>query len=187
MCIHNTNKSGPVIKPATLRVRKKMDIRLSENIQKFSIGSELDKLKPDISLGQLLQSSPEIRKELVDLFKKIEVKELNTIVEDWTTTTNCKAYIEVFGKHQLTVIDTGAACSVISEQFMDMLGLKIEQKDHSMLITADGTKHETLGIIRDVPFVIAGFIFPGDLVVMEGGLNRMVLGADWLLKHQANI
>ncbi|OMJ11773.1 Gag-Pol polyprotein [Smittium culicis] len=169
------------------RVRRKMDIKLAGSTDKYSIRSDLESLNPNINLAQLLNASPSIRKEFLDLFKKIESKEINSIAEDSFNVTNCKALIEIFDNHYVTVIDTGAACSIITMGLLEELGLESDSSQPQIIITADGTKHETMGKVSDVPVKIAGFVFPVDLLIMEKSANSLILGTDWLLKHKANI
>ncbi|PVU87008.1 hypothetical protein BB559_006275, partial [Furculomyces boomerangus] len=45
---------------AKIRPRRKMEIRLAENMSKYSIKNDLERISPSISMAQLLQLSPEV-------------------------------------------------------------------------------------------------------------------------------
>lgn len=169
------------------RIRKKHDIQLGKTTVKYSIKDELEKIFPNINLAQLLYASPLVRKELTDLFKKIDSKELGLMVNEKIRKSNCRAIVEIFGKHQWSIIDTGAACSVITLDLLGKLGLDIDSDVSPLVVTADGTKHETLGMVSDVPIKIAGQVFPAKMLVMRNATNSMVLGTDWLNDNNALI
>ncbi|OMJ23116.1 hypothetical protein AYI69_g5110, partial [Smittium culicis] len=170
-----------------VKVRRRKEIKLSETTDKYSIKDDLEKLLPNINMAQLLNVSPVVRKELVDLFKKIEAKEVNSIERERFSVTNCKALVEIFGSHYLTIMDTGAACSIITTGLLEELGLEADSNPSQIIVTADGTKHETTGKVSNVPLKIAGFIFPVDLLVMEKSANSLILGTDWLIYHKATL
>ncbi|OMH82338.1 Retrovirus-related Pol polyprotein from transposon [Zancudomyces culisetae] len=156
-------------------------------IKEFSIEEEFNRIQPKLNYAHLLKVSPMVRKRMLTYIQKLEEQELGAIEDEGSRYTNCKAYIDVFGEYHVAILDTGAACSVVTNDFLKMLGLEIDTMDTPTIVTADGAKHSTLGIVSGVPFRIAGYIFTGDLLVMERGINQLVLGMDWLTKHGAMV
>ncbi|OMJ28275.1 hypothetical protein AYI69_g2254 [Smittium culicis] len=135
---------------------------------------------------ETVQASPEIRSELTQLIKKCEIaKEVKSIEED--STTNCKSIVKIFDKNYSAIIDTGAACSVISEALMECIGLEVESKTNQIIVTADGKKHYTMGIIEEIPISIANINFNADLLEMKSSKETLILGTDWLKTHNALI
>ncbi|PVU92332.1 hypothetical protein BB561_003906 [Smittium simulii] len=181
---HDISQADELAKPK-IRIRKNQDIKLSEHTEKYSIKQELSEIMPKINLAQLLRESPSIRKELTELFKKIEYRELNYLGAKTKKVTNCKALMEIFENHYTTIVDTEAACSIITSKLLDKLGLIADTTSSHVIITADGTRHVTTGKVTAVPIKIAGYTFGADLLVMNESSNDLVLGTDWLLKHKA--
>ncbi|PVZ97201.1 hypothetical protein BB558_006851 [Smittium angustum] len=84
-------------------------------------------------------------------------------------------------------MDTGAACSVISSSMMHELGVQCDTPSNQIIVTADGSKHSTLGKVSAIPIKVAGYSFGVDLLVMEKQKNTLILGIDWFWKHRATI
>ncbi|OMJ18447.1 hypothetical protein AYI69_g7017 [Smittium culicis] len=138
--------AGNPEKNTAVRKRKVFGIKMAESVEKYSIKSDLTLNKPNINFAQLLQASPAIRSELVSLCKRVEVKNVNSIENKAEDITNCKAIVEIFGNYYWAIMDTGAACSVISEELLEELGLEPDFVNSQVIVTADGSKHATLGV-----------------------------------------
>ncbi|OMJ20304.1 hypothetical protein AYI70_g4195 [Smittium culicis] len=176
----------PIKSKSNAIIRSKNNYKINENKPNYSLKNDLTDFKANITIAQLIQTSPEIRSELSQLLKKTEIsKELKLIEEN--STTNCKSIIKIFGHKYLAVIDTGAACSVISNALLDRIGLEIENEVSQTIITADGKKHSTLGMVNKIPISIAGVEFGADLLVMKNINETLILGTDWLKSHSALI
>ncbi|PWA00918.1 hypothetical protein BB558_003011, partial [Smittium angustum] len=178
--LENVNKKKSAV------LRKKKDITLNSNHPKYSIKSDLSSINANITFSQLLQSSPEIRTELIKLCRKVDVESNLNAIENQLT-TNCKSIVKVFGKSYVAIVDTGAACSVITSRLLDEMGLAPDKFSDQTIITADGKGHNTLGVITQLPITIAGYRFAIDLLVMENNKRSLILGVDWLKNYDATI
>ncbi|OLY78281.1 hypothetical protein AYI68_g7672, partial [Smittium mucronatum] len=175
-----------VIKKPKAILRRKRGIRVAENIPRYSIKGNLADLNSNVSFSQLLQASPEIFADLSKLLKKVEFKKEVGLMEN-NDTTNCKAIINLYKQPHLAIIDTGAACSVFTTGWINQAGLQSDIESTQTIITSDGKRHKTLGIISQAPIVIAGYTFKVDLLVMKNQKKSPTLGMDWLKGHEAVI
>ncbi|OMH79414.1 Protein DDI1-like protein [Zancudomyces culisetae] len=115
-----------------------------------------------------------------------KVKALSTITQP--PSTNCKATIFLFNCECTVVIDTGAACSVMTQALADKFQLSIDHSAQEILLMADGTPQVTLGKVWKVPVLIKNISFPADVLIMAGNSNdTFVLGVDWIKKHNVII
>ncbi|OMJ26285.1 Transposon Ty3-G Gag-Pol polyprotein [Smittium culicis] len=175
------------LQKATIRAKKIYDIKMAKDVEKYSIKGDLAELHPNINFIQLLQTSPKVRSELLDLCRRVEVKPVDNLENSRLGTSNCKAVVKIFGEYYWSVIDTGAACSVMSDRLMKKLGLEPDIKVNKLIVTADGTKHESLGIVSKVPLKIAGYTFNADFLVMSNSKNDIILGTEWFKQHKVVI
>ncbi|OMH84444.1 Retrovirus-related Pol polyprotein from transposon [Zancudomyces culisetae] len=179
-----SRESDPKAKAYT---KKKYTIKAAENTDSYSLKEDLGTVFPKISMIQLLEASPKLAKEMVNLCKRVEDKEVNEIKYKETKTSNCKVTVEVFGQEVKTILDTGAACSVATPELVENWGLEVERDTSQMIITADGSKHASLGKVLDVPIRIGKQVFNADLTVMDRYDQSLILGTDWLVRHKATI
>ncbi|OMH82317.1 DNA damage-inducible protein 1 [Zancudomyces culisetae] len=173
--------------PLRAQLTKRYYNKVVDGNKKFSLKEELEKVYPKINLIQLLNTSPSLSKELVKICDRAEAAEINEIQLQEKKTTNCRALVEVFGQEIMAVIDTGAACSVVSINMIDEWGVGVESSSKQIIVTADGKRHPTLGKVNRVPVKIASFVFPANLVVMSKNEGTLILGTDWLVQHRASI
>ncbi|OMJ15066.1 hypothetical protein AYI69_g8334, partial [Smittium culicis] len=169
------------------KVRRKLIPKMAENAAKYSLLDELNNTYPRINLVQLISASPSLRNELVGLCKKVEEKEVSQLDVASSKITNCKAIVNIFGDYCWAVVDTGAACSVVSTSLLEKWGIEPDTKTNQLVVTADGSRHETSGKVSQVPIIIAGYKFPISLVVMERKDDFLVLGTDWFIQHKVRI
>ncbi|PVZ97576.1 hypothetical protein BB558_006460 [Smittium angustum] len=149
---------------------KKNYISTNSNLgkEKYSIQKELTKTKANISLAQLLRISPIAKEDLVQMLKNTDEvsggsSQINNIGME-NNTSNCKAIIEIKGNQYSAILDTGAACSVVSSSLVKKLGLSITQSSNQQIITADGAKHPVKGVVTNFPVSISNILFPIDVV-----------------------
>ncbi|PVU96342.1 hypothetical protein BB561_001234 [Smittium simulii] len=183
----NENENLEKIAHTRNKVRRKKDVKMAEDVEAFSLKNELVNVYPKINLAQLIQKSPELRSELVNLCRKVESKEVNQLEYKENRVTNCKALVSVFGAYFWAIVDTGAACSVVNPSLLSKWGLEPDIFSNQIIVTADGKRHETGGKVSAVPILIAGYTFPVDLVVMNREEETLILGTDWFLKYEATI
>ncbi|OMJ21103.1 hypothetical protein AYI69_g5967 [Smittium culicis] len=169
------------------KIRRKLIPKMAENTEPYSLLNELQNTYPKINLVQLISASPSLRNELVGLCKKVEEKEVSQLDVSSSKITNCKAIVNIFGSYCWAVVDTGAACSVVSNSLLEKWGIEPDIRTNQLVVTADGAKHETNGKVSQVPIIIAGYKFPISLVVMDRKDDFLVLGTDWFIEHKAKI
>ncbi|OMJ11013.1 hypothetical protein AYI70_g9967 [Smittium culicis] len=173
------NKGEFVLKERPrIQERRPVDIKLSESSSRYSIGNNLAEAKADLSLSQLLQVAPSVRKGLMGLCKRVELKEIGELGIEERTNTNCRGLISIFNDRHWAILDTGAACSVMSESLMISLGLEVDNSDDQIIVTADGTRHNPLGTISKLPIKIANYSFPVDVLVLKINKPLLILGTD---------
>ncbi|OMJ16645.1 hypothetical protein AYI69_g7754 [Smittium culicis] len=153
----------------------------------YSIKKELTNTSANINLAQLLETSPQIRKELINYCRKGNELEINNINSSNEWNTNCKTIVNVLGRNYWAVLDTGAACSVISSSFAEHLGLLVDKKTSQQIVTADGKRHPVEGIISEFPITIAERDFPIDMIVLNQNSKMLILGTNWIKRHSAII
>ncbi|OLY79262.1 hypothetical protein AYI68_g6672 [Smittium mucronatum] len=163
--------------------KRSPEIELVNGISAYSIKNQLANSDANISLAQLLQVSPEIRYELNRLCKKAEDSSNINYIEKNPVVTNCKALVKIFGKRYWAIIDTGAACSVITKPLLEKLGIGADYNSNQVIITADGNRHSTYGHVVDVPIEISSYTFNADLLIMNQDKDVLILGVDWLKSH----
>ncbi|OMH79370.1 Retrovirus-related Pol polyprotein from transposon [Zancudomyces culisetae] len=173
--------------PLKAQVYKRYINKITDGTKKFSLKEELDKIYPKISLIQLLNSSPGLTAELVSICDKSNTAEINEIQLQPKKVTNCKAQVQIFGQNILAVVDTGAACSVVSSSMVEDWGLNVDENINQVIVTADGKRHAALGKVNKIPVKIASYIFPANLIVMNKNDGTLILGTDWLIQHKASI
>ncbi|OMH85256.1 hypothetical protein AX774_g1209 [Zancudomyces culisetae] len=158
-----------------------------EKNKSFNLREELEKVYPKISMIQLLQNSEKIAEDWRNIAEVAPRAAINEIRLQEKTTTNCSMTVEIYQLQWKAVVDTGAACSVITTGALNKIGLEPNHKSSHVIITADGKRHETLGVVTEVPIMISRIEFKASLVVLGNAIPTIILGMDWLLKHKASI
>ncbi|KAF9402767.1 hypothetical protein BGZ94_004831 [Podila epigama] len=62
-------------------------------------------------------------------------------------------------------------------------GLEPDQAYGQLLVTADGKRHQTLGLCSNLPVKIAGVTLPAATVVMDRAEKVLLLGMTWMKRH----
>ncbi|OMH79079.1 Retrovirus-related Pol polyprotein from transposon [Zancudomyces culisetae] len=153
----------------------------------FSLISELEKTHLKVSILQLLDSSSSMSKELVEYINKNKISEVNELDIEERKLSNCKALVKVFGQNLWAVVDTGAACSVVSPGLVEGWGLSPDNFSKQTIVTADGKRHTTIGKVSNVPLKISSFTFSVNLWVMDRTEDILILGMDWLMEHRVSL
>ncbi|OMJ14782.1 Retrovirus-related Pol polyprotein from transposon, partial [Smittium culicis] len=170
-----------------IQSRRPAEIKLSSNTIPYSIGQNLNNAKADLSLAQLLQVAPSLRNELMNLCKRTEPKELNKVDTEKYPNTNCRGLVKIFDERYWAVLDTGAACSVISTTLMNEIGLEADNESNQVVITADGSRHNTVGTVSKIPLKIADIDFPCNALVLDVKKPILILGTEWFSDYKAII
>jgi hypothetical protein len=101
--------------------------------------------------------------------------------------TAAKSLVTVKGQNITAILDSGAATSIITKTLMKELGLKINQPSKLVIVTANGTKVQSLGEISNMPMEFNGVKFLAPVQVLDLPDQVLILGNDWLLKVKAII
>ncbi|SAL96924.1 hypothetical protein [Absidia glauca] len=169
--------------------RKKMN-QLSPDF-KYNIADDVLSRKADIEVGDLIASSPLLKRQLLEVCRpkrQTRNETLNTIEEGEIVTTAAYAEVHVGTRKIKALIDCGAAKSCISRSMMKMLDMEIDAQSTSVFTLGNGTKQPTLGIVLDVPIKIGdGFSIPANMEVLPQCPAHLILGIDWLNHAQAII
>jgi hypothetical protein len=99
------------------------------------------------------------------------------------------AYIQVSINNRTFqgIIDTGAATCVISHDLCLLLKWTIDASNRRTVTIADGNDMTSLGVVKEVPFTIAGCTISMDAMVVKTHSYDILLGNDWLHKARARI
>ena len=97
----------------------------------------------------------------------------------------CMAQVD--GATVQLILDSGSSGSVISKQFLEKVGRKVDQSSHINMIGINGEKRRALGEIKSLPIVIQQQLLPINVVVSEATGYDVLVGNDWLTKYQAKL
>ncbi|OMH82848.1 DNA damage-inducible protein 1, partial [Zancudomyces culisetae] len=155
-------------------------------IKPYSIMEDLAKVKASISIPQLINIAPIVQTQLERFNNRINNERTVGTISNQKT-TNCKTNVHIYGKSVPTVIDTGAACSVLATAIADKLGIFPDMDPNEYIITADGSRHMTLGKVSKLPIRLANVEFETEALIMDLPNNVLILGMDWLSKFTAQV
>ena len=85
------------------------------------------------------------------------------------------------------ILDLGAAAYIISTSLTEKLKLKPDKSSDIMVITADGQRKRSLGVITNTPLIIQGVQFTVDLQLIESTQDTLLLGINWFKTFDARI
>src|SRR5436190_920603 len=144
-----------------------------------------------LTMGQATNMMPQLRTEMRKAFTRKYVKEgeANFISsdEDEETTTAAKINLRVNGKVQTAVVDSGAATSIITTAVQKRLGLEITSPSNLMVVTANGARTKSLGIVNNVSLSIGKLKINASFEVLESKDEIFILGNKWLRKVEAKM
>src|SRR5947209_18413905 len=94
---------------------------------------------------------------------------------------------QVDGAMVQLILDSGSSGSVISKQFLEKVGRKVDQPSHVNMIGINGEKRKVLGEIKSLPITIQQQLLPVNVVVSEATSYDVLVENDWLTKYQAKL
>jgi hypothetical protein len=97
----------------------------------------------------------------------------------------CKA--QVAGWKVEVILDSGSSISIVSKNFMESLGRRIEKPSERRITGIHGEKRPSLGIVTQVPVKIRSMAVAVDMEVIDASGYSLVLGTDWLKRANAII
>ncbi|XP_048611554.1 uncharacterized protein LOC125585884 [Brassica napus] len=93
--------------------------------------------------------------------------------------------VSVGGEVAHTLFDTGASHSFVSSRLVKSWPFKGVFEPNTKQIQTAGTERiAATGVHRDVPVLLGGFVFTGDLAEMELDYYDVILGMDCLSRHR---
>src|SRR6266487_275793 len=85
------------------------------------------------------------------------------------------------------ILDSGSSRSVISKQFLEKVGRKVNQPSHINMIGINGEKRKALGEVKSLPIVVQQQLLPVNVIVSEATGYDVLVGNDWLTRYQAKL
>src|SRR5437763_1875481 len=80
------------------------------------------------------------------------------------------------------IIDTGAAVSVVTNQFLEKLGIDIEESSDMYILDVNGRKKRALGIVKDIQITVQQKCKTKlKMQVTDSNTYQVILGNDWLI------
>lgn len=94
---------------------------------------------------------------------------------------------DIRGARANFLIDSGSTHCFISSALVKNQKLKLDQKIKRPVLLANGQKHFTKGLIKDLSFALNKETHVGDFYVIDMGKRDLILGMDWLVSNHALI
>ncbi|RHZ87058.1 hypothetical protein Glove_41g152 [Diversispora epigaea] len=133
----------------------------------FDIVEQLQNQPAGLSWVDALEV-PSIRKSFFEALRKPKEKKIKLADQEYslkTTALKCNVAVGVYTVP--TIVDSGAAISIVTCDAMEQLGYEIEEASKSIILSATGKKTQPLGVIRDLPITIQDQIIPIDVEVID--------------------
>jgi len=160
---------------------------MTQSAPPYSIVSDLLATRANITLGQLMAMPhyrSETRKALTPKRTRV-VKMANHTTVEGNTPMTCKA--QVAGWKVEVILDSGSSISIISKNFMESIGRRIEKTSGRRITGIHGERRPSLGIVTQVPIKLEEIVVAVDMEVIDAAGYALILGTDWLRKAHAII
>ncbi|RHZ85474.1 hypothetical protein Glove_65g24 [Diversispora epigaea] len=152
----------------------------------FDIVEQLQNQPADLSWADALEV-PSIRKSFFEALRKPKEKKIKLADQEYSLKTTALKYNVAVGVYTVpTIVDSGAAISIVTRDAMEQLGYEIEEASKSIILPATGKKTQPLGVIRDLPITIQDQTIPIDVEVIDTATYSLLLGNNWLMKANAS-
>lgn len=127
----------------------------------------------------------EILKSLKNNHNEFKINYLSKQEEDYDIIT---CVLNINGKEIFSVLDTGAAFTVISSEAAKEIDMPININDNNFHLTlANDSTVPSNGSIQNLPIIINDNTFPCDAVVLNNAAHNLLIGTNWLTKHRVII
>jgi hypothetical protein len=154
--------------------------------KEFDIVEQLQQQPSGLTWADALEI-PSIRRSLFEALRKPKEKEITLADQEYSLKTTALKCNVLVGSYTVpTIVDSGAAISIITRDAMEQLGYDIEEASKSIILPATGERTQPLGVIRDLPITIQGQTIPIDVEVVEAATYSLLLGNNWLMKAGAS-
>ena len=131
-----------------------------EQLTEFNVSTYLQNLPCGLSVGQAAHAIPKYRSGLARAVRHSreratdETKEANLVESDDEPTSAAKCTLRIGQKAQTAIIDSGAATSIMTKALAEKLGYNMNRSSKMVVVTANGARTRSLGIIDNVPVKI---------------------------------
>src|SRR6266498_2698218 len=166
---------------------RKMGESLLAPRPKYNLIQDMFQQKAEITYGQLLEY-PEYRAALETALNLS--KDLINFTEEYEKPPQyipIKVYTRIKGNAILAILDTGACMSVATKPLAVALGLRWKPSTRKDVIAVDGKPQAIVGVVNDIPVVIAEAQTYIPLQVINSASKTLLLGTDWLDKYKADV
>ena len=162
-----------------------------QRVYDVDIGDRILDVTVPMTLREVLNVSPKAKQQVTRAVSgqkpRYEEKAAINAATEKRVITSAYADALINGRIAETVIDTGAARSMMAKSFADRIGWEIEEPADSIYITADGKEVTPLGKFLDVPVKFGEVTVTVDMSVSDADTYDVILGNDWLRKAKATI
>src|SRR6266498_3216353 len=140
-----------------------------------------------ITYGQLLEY-PEHRAAL-KMALNLSKDQINITVEyeQPSQYTPIKVYTRIKENAILAILDTGACMLVVTKPLAVALGLRWKPSTRTDVIAVDGKPQAAVGMVDNLPIVIAEAQTFIPLQVINSASKTLLLGTNWLDKYKADV
>src|SRR3954447_6462071 len=159
-----------------------------ESLTEFNVAEYLQNLNSGLTVGQASHLSPKYRAGMRQAVKRsyVQEKEANLAESDEDdSTTAAKVTLRIAGKAQTAIIDSGAATSIITKALLDRLGYEVNKPSKLVVVTANGARTKSLGIVNNLPITLGKISTPTSFQVLESKDEVLILGNEWLRENKA--
>lgn len=155
----------------------------------------LDKTRISLDTRNFFAVAPELQQELRTQEAPPDVLAGATNLAESTVRSRATAVADIglrfldvrIGAHVANgLLDTGSEMCVVSEAFAHELGLSIELDETANVVTANGSRSQTLGVIRNVQAIVGGLSFYLTMHVVAGSPVSLLLGRPFYAIASAN-
>ena len=162
-----------------------------EQLTEFNVANYLSQLPCGLSVGQAAHEIPKYRSGLIKAVRRTREKdpkdsrEANLADSDGELTSAAKCTLRVARQAVTAIIDSGAATCIITKPLLDKLGYNINRNSKMLVLTANGAKAKSLGIVDNVEILIGSIRVLTSFQVLESKDSILILGNDWLRNNNA--
>jgi hypothetical protein len=195
--IQTVISSIPIAKIISSKIKRKKGKAtlpvLAVHSMSYNILDNLASTQANITIGQLIRTSPEQRLKMSKGMRKpfqpkrISKRKAPGMVGQKVRTTSAWCEAKVGTVPIDLIVDTGASGCVASHDFLKKYGIKIQRKSNITMSDINGESKQPLGAIDNFPITLAGIVIPADVDITEARTYSVVVGMDWLNKIKAKL
>jgi gag-polyprotein putative aspartyl protease/Zinc knuckle len=159
-----------------------------ESLTEFNVANYFQNLSSGLTVGQAAHLLPKYRAGMQQAVRRSYAKEKEANLaesDEDESTTAAKVTLRIKGKAQTGIIDSGAATSIITKSLLDRLRYSVDRSSKLVVVTANGARTKSLGIVSNIPITLGKIIIPTSFQVLESKDEILILGNEWLRSNKA--